>query len=82
TNKLVKASYKSNKYHNSAKAYDKVDNVMLDKSLANAVRAKKANKASSVKYKKSQQAYLNALNSNTRFKSSRYKRTSDGKFGF
>jgi hypothetical protein len=81
SNKKVKPAYKSNKMHNSAKAYDKVDNVAVDKSLANAVRVKKANYASSGKYKKNQQAYLNEINSNTRFKSSRSKRH-DGKFGF
>lgn len=81
SNNKVKSTYKSNKFHNSAKAYNKIDNVALDKSLANAARVKKANYASSGKYKKSQQAYLNELNSNTRFKSSRPKRH-DGKFGF
>jgi hypothetical protein len=81
SSKKVKSSYKSNKMHNSAKAYNKVDNVAVDKSLANAARTKKANYASSSKYKKSQQAYLNELNSNTRFKSSKSKRN-DGKFGF
>jgi hypothetical protein len=81
TNTKVKAAYKSNKMHNSAKAYDKVDNIAVDKSLANSARVKKANFASSSKYKKNQQAYLNEINSNTRFKSSRSKRH-DGKFGF
>jgi hypothetical protein len=81
SNSKVKASYKSNKMHNSAKSYNKVDNIAVDKSLANAARTKKANFASSGKYKKNQQAYLNELNSNTRFKSSKSKRN-DGKFGF
>jgi hypothetical protein len=81
TNTKVKSTYKSNKFHSSVKAYNKVDNVAVDKSLANAARVKKANFASSGKYKKNQQAYLNELNSNTRFKSSRSKRH-DGKFGF
>jgi hypothetical protein len=81
SHKKVKASYKSNKFHSSAKLYNKIDNVAVDNSLANSARAKKANYASSSKFKKSQQAYLNELNSNTRFKSSRAKR-SDGKFGF
>jgi hypothetical protein len=67
----AKAAYKSNKYHNSARHYDKVSDVTTDQSLKNASEVKKANAANSNKYKKSQAQYLNNLNSNTRYKNSK-----------
>lgn len=84
SNHKVKQSYKSGKMHSSTKAYTKVDDIVVEKNLANAARTKKANFASSKKYKNRQQDYLNDLNShsqNTHMKGGK-KRTNDGSFGF
>lgn len=62
-NKKVRASYRSNKYHQSKKHAVKSDDVVVDKSLANALKAKKVNQKNSDKYKKSQASYLQRLNS-------------------
>ena len=67
----AKKTYKSNKFHNSTRHYDKVDDVLTDRSLKNASEVKKANSANSDKYKKSQAQHLNNLNSNTRYKDSK-----------
>jgi hypothetical protein len=84
SNKHVKPSYQSGKAHPSAKSYNKVEDVVVEKNLANAARVKKANYASSKKYKNRQQSFLNELNSNSQnsqLKGGR-KKAYDGKFGF
>ncbi|HEY8400216.1 MAG TPA: hypothetical protein VIK89_03085 [Cytophagaceae bacterium] len=63
-NVKVKTSYKRNRYHQSQKYAVKTNDVTVDKSLANALKVKKANKINSEKYKKSQNAYLQRLNAN------------------
>jgi hypothetical protein len=83
SNNKVKQSYKSGKMHNSTKGYTKIDDVVVEKNLANAARTKKANFASSKKYKSRQQAYLNELNSHSQNNQLKGKRkTNDGSFGF
>jgi hypothetical protein len=65
SNKKPKKSYKSNKHHHSNKHFEKVADIIIDKSLKNAAEVKKANAANTRKFKKSQSEYLNKLNSNT-----------------
>lgn len=74
----AKLTYKQRKYHNSAKHYDKVDDVTRDKSLANTVKARKATNKNNHKYKTSQAKYLQELNQ------SKYKNAKkfSGKFEF
>jgi hypothetical protein len=84
SNHKVKPTYQSGKMHNSTKGYTKVDDIVVEKNLANSARIKKANFASSKKYKMRQQDYLNDLNShsqNTHMKGGK-KRAYDGTFGF
>jgi hypothetical protein len=78
----VKPAYEGK--HQSTQGYKKVDDIVVQKNLVNAARVKKANFASSKKYKNRQQAYLNEINSNsqnTHIQGGK-KKSYDGKFGF
>jgi hypothetical protein len=84
SHKKVKPSYEAGKMHQSTKGYHKIDDIVMEKNFANAARAKKANFASSKKYKNRQQAYLNEINSNSQntHMHGGKKKAYDGKFGF
>jgi hypothetical protein len=68
--KAAKKAYKSNKYHPSIKAFDKVNDVTTD-SHKKSGQIKKANHSSSAKYKNRQAAELKSLNNSNKYKNSK-----------
>jgi hypothetical protein len=65
--RAAKKSYKSNKYHPSIKTYSKISDVTTDAHKKSG-QIKKANSASSAKYKSRQAAELKSLNNGNKYK--------------
>ncbi len=68
--KVAKKAYKSNKYHPSIKTYSEVNDVTTDVHKKSG-QIKKANSASSAKYKNKQAAELKSLNQGNKYKNSK-----------
>lgn len=77
SNKKVRASYRSNKYHPSASAYEKVEDPTLR--AHRDLKESRKYKRYEAKRKNSQAEYLNTLNKTNKYKDSK---VNSGKFSF